>query len=123
MFEVSEVNLVNLLPSQLEEVLKSRIYIGCRVHVETLEGSYLTMKKKLYYSNRLQLNSSPHIQPIYAYSMIEKHMNRWQLSFVTDRSYIRLSDSLSTVTMHSAYTKISILVRIARALHELHQTR
>ena len=50
------------------------------------------MKKKLYYANRLQLTSNPYLQPIYAYSMVEKHANRWKLSLITDRSYQRLSD-------------------------------
>jgi hypothetical protein len=50
------------------------------------------MKKKLYYTNRLQLTSSSHIQQVYAYSMIEKHLNRWVLYFVTDHKYKAIED-------------------------------
>jgi hypothetical protein len=45
------------------------------------------MKKKLYYTNRLQLTSSSHIQRVYAYCMTEKNLNRWILYFVTDHKY------------------------------------
>lgn len=61
--------------------------------IEKFEGSYLAMKKKLYYTNRLQLTSSSHIQQVYAYSMIEKHLNRWVLYFVTDHKYKPMEDA------------------------------
>ena len=99
------------------------MYIGCKVHVEAMEGSYLNMKKKLYYANRFQLNSNPHIQQIYAYSMVEKNMNRWKISFIADQNYTRLSETIGTVAMHSVKAKIEVLVKVARALLELHRTR
>jgi hypothetical protein len=50
------------------------------------------MKKKLYYTNRLQLTSSSHIQQVYAYSMTEKNLNRWILYFITDHKYKNLEE-------------------------------
>lgn len=81
------------------------------------------MKKKLYYANRLQLNSNPQLQPIYAYSMQEKHLNRWKLSFITDKSYVKLSDMIGTVALHSSRAKVEVLVKTAKALLELHNNR
>lgn len=123
MFQVSQVNLVNLSNLQMDEVLKRKMYIGCRVHVQTLEGNYLAMKKKLYYANRLQLGPNPYIQPIYAYSMVQKHMNRWSLSLITDKRYTRLSELKGTLYLHSAKSKIEVLVKVGKALLQLHKNR
>ena len=68
------------------------------------------MKKKLYYANRFQLNSNPRMQPVYAYSMIEKQANKWKLSFVTDRPYQRLCDQWDSIYLHSFKMKIEILL-------------
>jgi|JI10StandDraft_1071094.scaffolds.fasta_scaffold54873_2 hypothetical protein len=70
MFEVSEVTLVNLTPAELDKVSKRRNFAGTRVFVESFEGNYLSMKKKLYYANRLQQCCNPQMQPVYAYSMV-----------------------------------------------------
>lgn len=50
----------------------------------------MCMKKKLYFANRLQLTGNIHLQPIYAYSMVEKNTYRWGLSLVTDKKYCSL---------------------------------
>lgn len=106
MFEVSEVILVNLAPADLDKVTKRRTFAGTQIHVQSFEGNYLSMKKKLYYANRLQLCSNPYIQSVYAYSMVEKQANQWKLSLVTDRVYERLSDLWGSVYFHSFKMKI-----------------
>ena len=81
------------------------------------------MKKKLYYANRLQLSSNPLVQPVFAYSMVEKQANKWKLSLVTDRIYQRLSDLWDSVWFHSFKMKIEIFIQIAKALILLHKDR
>ncbi len=92
MFEVSEVTLTNLSEKDVEKLHKKKMFAGSYVHVERYTGSYLSMKKRLYYANRLQMTSNPAIQPIYAYSMVEINLNEWSLCFVTDRKYKKLRD-------------------------------
>lgn len=50
------------------------------------------MTKRLYYANRLQLTANPYIQPIFAYSMVERTPYRWSLTILTDKRYKRLSE-------------------------------
>jgi hypothetical protein len=64
------------------------------------------MTKKLYYANRLQLTSNPFMQPIYAYSMIEKTPYKWSLNFVTDNNYKRLSEVWNSQWLSNCETKI-----------------
>lgn len=123
MFEVNEVTLVNLTPAELDKVSKRRTFAGTCIHVQSFEGNYLSMKKKLYYANRLQLCSNPQVQPVYAYSMVEKQANKWKLSLVTDRAYQRLSDLWDSVWFQSFKMKIWVFIQIAKALILLHKDR
>jgi len=82
---------VNLTVAELDRVNKRKTFVGTRVHIENFEGNYLTMKKKLYYANRLQQCSNPQVQSVYAYSMVEGQSNKWKLALVTDRRYERLN--------------------------------
>jgi len=77
---------------QIESVITKRLYEGSRVSSERYEGTYLSMTKKLYYANRLQLTANPYLQPIYAYSMEERTPNHWRLTLVTDKTYRRLRE-------------------------------
>jgi len=78
------------------------------------------MKKKLYYTNRLQLTSSSHIQHVYAYSMIEKNLNRWVLYFVTDHKY-KPMDEIFREHWFNYKAKIHTLIKIGKAIAELHR--
>ena len=78
------------------------------------------MKKKLYYTNRLQLTSSSHIQQVYAYSMIEKNLNRWVLYFVTDHKYKPIEDGFRE-HWFNYQAKIDSLIKIGKAIMELHR--
>jgi subtilase family serine protease len=90
----------------LEKVQRRKTFAGSKIFVQSCEGNYLSMKKKLYYANRLQLSSNPHIQPLYAYSMNEKQANRWKLSLITDRAYQNLADLWDSQWFHSFKMKI-----------------
>lgn len=68
-----------------------RTFAGTKIYIETYEGNYLSMKKKLYYANRFQQSSNPQMQPVFAYSMLEGQANKWGLSLITDRMYNKLS--------------------------------
>lgn len=74
----------------MKEVVKRSLYEGCLVSINTYEGTYSSLLKKLYYANRLQLTANPYMQPIYAYSMMEKTPYHWALTLVTDQKYSSL---------------------------------
>lgn len=78
------------------------------------------MKKKLYYTNRLQLTSSSHIQQVYGYSMIDRNLNRWVLYFVTDHKYKSLQD-ICRQHWFNYQAKIDALIKIGKAIIELHR--
>lgn len=78
------------------------------------------MKKKLYYTNRLQLTSSSHIQQVYGYSMIDRNLNRWVLYFVTDHKYKSLED-ICRQHWFNYKAKIDALIKIGKAIIELHR--
>ena len=104
----------------MEQICRKKKYCGSKVCVQKFEGSYLAMKKKLYYTNRLQLTSSSHIQQVYAYSMIEKNLNRWVLYFVTDHQY-KTIEQIFRQHWVNFKTKIEILLKIGKAISQLHR--
>lgn len=81
------------------------------------------MSKKLYYANRLQLTASPHVQPLYAYSMEERTPNHWRLTLVTDRKYRTLSQLCEEQWFMNWNNKIDMLLGIGRGLQELHSNK
>jgi len=74
----------------METVVNKKLYEGCLVNIERYEGTYSSLLKKLYYTNRLQLAANPYMQPIYAYNMMEKSSYHWALTLVTDQKYTSL---------------------------------
>ena len=105
----------------MELIRKRQMYEGSLVSTEKYEGTYTSISKKLYYANRLQLTANPYIQPIYAYSMVEKTPYQWTLTLITDKKYKRLSELRGNPKLSSGKQKIELLVKIARGLWVLHK--
>lgn len=121
-YEIGETVVQNLEKGQLNGIVRSKMYFGSHVDVEYAQGSYLDIKKRLYYANRLQMFPNPFIQQVFAYG-VGQSVNSWYAYFIVEKTSGNLRNEIYKTRWHHPRKKVQLVIAICKALDFLHRNR